>query len=213
MKKIKDIEKAQLIMTLRSMGILSNKVLSVMEKIPRELFIPRHLIHYAYENSPLPIGYNQTISQPYVVALMTEKLNLQSSDIVLEIGTGSGYQTAILSKLARKIYTIERIKPLLVNAKRCFSELKLTNIVSMCADGHTGWKEMSPFDKIIVTCSTADFTPDLLSQIRVGGKFIVPMGELTGKQILKCITISNDKCKHLIENVCEVSFVPMIKDN
>ncbi len=213
MDDVQDIEKAQLIMTLRSMGILSSKVLTAIEKTPRELFIPKHLSHYAYENSPLPIGYDQTISQPYIVALMTEKLDLKSSDVVLEIGTGSGYQTSILSKLVRKIYTIERIKPLLVNAKICFDKLKLTNIVSKCADGHLGWKNMCPFDKIILTCSTPMIKDNLLRQIRFGGKCVAPIGKLNGNQMLKCITISQNEYKIHFEDICEVNFVPMIKDN
>ena len=124
---MKEEEKASLIMSLRSMGIISYNVLSALENTPREIFIPKHLSHYAYENRALPIGYEQTISQPYIVALMTEKLNLNANDVVLEIGTGSGYQTAIISRLVRKIYTIERVNPLLIAAKSCFKKLKLTN--------------------------------------------------------------------------------------
>ena len=213
MTNIKEEEKANLIMSLRSMGIISHDVLSALESTPREIFIPKHLSHYAYENRALPIGFHQTISQPYIVALMTEKLSLNSNDIVLEIGTGSGYQTAIISKLVRKVYTIERINPLLVEAKSCFKRLKLTNIVTKTDDGFTGWLNMSPFDKIIITCSLSSVHEDLLFQLKVGGKCIAPIGNNSGKQILKCITISNKREKDNWEDICEVKFVPLIRNN
>ena len=132
------IQKANLIMNLRSMGISSNYVLSAIEKIPREIFLPSAFQSYAYENNPLPIGFEQTISQPYIVALMTQMLSLKGNEVILEIGTGSGYQTSILSLLSRRVYSIERIKPLLVNAQNCFKKLKLTNIISECGDGFLG---------------------------------------------------------------------------
>ena len=186
----KQFEKAKLIMSLRSMGIVSDDVLSAIEETPRELFIPKNFSHYAYENSPLPIGFDQTISQPYIVALMTQKLELDKNDIILEIGTGSGYQTSIISKLVRKVFTIERINPLLIEAKNCFRKLKQTNIETKLGDGYLGWKEMSPFNKVIITCSTANIDHDIFKQIVVGGKCIAPVGKLSGKQVLKCITIS-----------------------
>ena len=205
------IEKANLIMSLRSMGISSSNVLSAIEQIPRELFIPKNLLHYAYENSPLPIGYNQTISQPYIVALMTEKLNLHKNDLVLEIGTGSGYQTSVLSKLVRRVSSIERINPLLVKAKNNFKELKLTNIVTRLGDGYLGWKSMSPFDKVIITCCINEISEELLNQIRIGGKCIFPILNPNGKQILKCITISKDDKNHFCEDMFEVNFVPLVR--
>ena len=122
-------------MKLRAMGISSNDVLSAIERIPREIFLPSTFHSYAYQNNPLPIGFEQTISQPYIVALMTEALSLKGNEVILEIGTGSGYQTSILSLLTRRVYSIERLKPLLVNAQRCFKKLKLTNIVSEVGDG------------------------------------------------------------------------------
>ncbi len=212
MKIIQNIEKANLIMTLRSMGISSSEILSAIENVPRDLFVPKNLLHYAYENSPLPIGFNQTISQPYIVALMTEKLNLKSNDIVLEIGTGSGYQTSILSKLVRRVYSIERVNPLLVRAKNLFKELKLTNIITKLDDGYFGWENMSPFDNIIITCSMNNISENLLSQIRIGGKCVVPFENSSGKQILKCITISESKDHHFWEDLCEVNFVPLVRD-
>ena len=212
MKNENYIEKVNLIMSLRSMGISSSIVLSAIEQIPRELFIPKNLLHYAYENSPLPIGYGQTISQPYMVAFMTEKLNLHENDFVLEIGTGSGYQTSVLSKLVRTVYSIERINPLLVKARNIFKELKLTNIVTCLGDGYLGWKSASPFDKIIITCCINELNEDLLSQIKIGGKCIFPMLSSNGKQILKCITISEDNLNYICEDMFEVNFVPLIRD-
>ena len=209
---IKNIDKANLIMNLRSMGVTSSKVLSAIESVPRELFISKHLYHYAYENSPLPIGFKQTISQPYIVALMTEKLNLNNNDVVLEIGTGSGYQTSILSKLIRRVYSIERINALLVKAKNNFKKLKLTNIITKLDDGYKGWENMSPFDCMIITCAMTSISDNLLNQVRVGGKCVVPLENSSGKQILKCITISKDTNNHIWEDLCEVSFVPLIRD-
>ena len=208
---IKNIDKINLIMNLRSMGIHSPKILSAIEGVPRELFIAKHLSHYAYENTPLPIGFNQTISQPYIVALMTEKLALKKNDVVLEIGTGSGYQTSILSKLTRRVYTIERIHPLLVKAQNNFKKLKLTNIITKLDDGYIGWESMSPFDCMIITCSMKTISKKLLKQIRVGGKCILPFENNSGKQMLKCITISNDENDHVWQDLCEVSFVPLVR--
>ena len=210
---MKEEEKANLIMSLRSMGIVSCRVLSALENTPRELFIPKHLSHYAYENRALPIGFNQTISQPYIVALMTEKLALNANDVVLEIGTGSGYQTAIISKLVRKVYTIERINPLLVEARTCFKKLRLTNITTKIDDGYLGWSSMSPFDKIIITCSLPFVHEELLFQLNVGGKCIAPIGKTSGKQLLKCITISNKRDDDYWEEICEVKFVPLIRND
>ena len=209
---MKEEEKASLIMSLRSMGIISYNVLSALENTPREIFIPKHLSHYAYENRALPIGYEQTISQPYIVALMTEKLNLNANDVVLEIGTGSGYQTAIISRLVRKIYTIERVNPLLIAAKSCFKKLKLTNIITKLDDGYLGWSSMSPFNKIIITCSMPYIHHNLLDQLMIGGKCIAPIGKTSGKQLLKCITISKDRDKDFWEDICKVKFVPMIRN-
>ncbi len=211
MSILRNVEKINLIMKLRSLGINSSKVLAAIEIIPREKFIPKHLSHYAYENSPLPIGYNQTISQPYIVALMTEKLNLKSNDIILEIGTGSGYQTSILSKLVRRVYTVERINPLLVNAKNIFKELKLTNIIAKNKDGFSGWEHMSPFDKVIITCSMSEISEKILNQIRKGGKCILPFKDKSGKEMLKCITISKNHNEYISEDICKVKFVPLLR--
>ena len=136
-----DVRKIRLTLELRESGITNSNVLGAIEKIPREIFIPENFRNQAYENIALPIGNDQTISQPYIVALMTQELELQKSHKVLELGTGSGYQCAILSLLARRVYTIERIKSLLVKAENIFKKLKLTNIVTKHDDGNLGWKE------------------------------------------------------------------------
>ena len=144
-----DVRKIRLILELRELGILDSNVLSAIEKIPREIFIPENFRNQAYENIALPIGGDQTISQPYIVALMTQNLNIKKNHKVLELGTGSGYQCSILSLLSRRVYTIERIKSLLTKAELKFKKLKLTNIVTRHGDGNLGWVEQIPFDRII----------------------------------------------------------------
>ena len=137
-------EKAQLIMTLRGMGILDAATLAAMEQVPRELFVPTALRHHSYENASLPIAYNQTISQPYVIARMTEALRLRGRELVLEIGCGSGYQAAVLAQLCRRVYTMERLKPLLVDAENRLRDLRISNISFRLGDGSKGWPEAAP---------------------------------------------------------------------
>ena len=204
------IQKANLIMDLRSMGISCNKVLSAIEETPREFFLPSNFHSYAYQNNPLPIGFEQTISQPYIVALMTQALSLKGNEIILEIGTGSGYQTSILSMLSRRVYSIERLKPLLVNAQLCFKKLKLTNIISEVGDGFLGWPKLAPFDHIIITCAIENLDYRILNQIRVNGKCIAPVGPPDKEQRLKKITIKNNRKDDIWEDLGKVSFVPLI---
>ena len=206
------IQKANLIMNLRSMGISSNNVLSAIEKIPREIFLPSTFQSYAYENNPLPIGFEQTISQPYIVALMTQVLSLKGNEVILEIGTGSGYQTSILSLLSRRVYSIERIKPLLVNAQSCFKKLKLTNIISEFGDGFLGWPKLAPFDHMIITCAVQKIDNRLLNQIRVNGSCVVPIGKTKNQQRLIKITIGNDRHDDVWEDLGKVSFVPLVSE-
>ena len=206
----KYIQKANLIMELRSMGISCEKVLSAIETTPRECFFPLFFHSYAYENNPLPIGYQQTISQPYIVALMTEAMSLKGNEVVLEIGTGSGYQTSILSLLSRRVYSLERLKPLLVNANSCFKKLKLTNIITKVGDGKFGWPKLAPFDHIIVTCAMEKVNEDLLDQIRYNGICIVPVGLHDGKQKLMKIIIKKERHLDVWTDLGEVSFVPLI---
>mgnify|MGYP001226665057 FL=1 len=206
------IQKANLIMNLRSMGISSNNVLSAIEKIPREIFLPSAFQSYAYENNPLPIGFEQTISQPYIVALMTQMLSLNGNEVILEIGTGSGYQTSILSLLSRRVYSIERIKPLLVNAQSCFKKLKLTNIISEFGDGFLGWPKLAPFDHMIITCAVEEIDDRLLNQIRVNGSCVVPIGKTKKQQRLTKITIGKYRHDDVWEDLGKVSFVPLISE-
>ena len=201
------LHKANLIMQLRSQSITDKSILSVVEKVPREKFLPESLRQHAYENASLPIAGNQTISQPYVVARMTQELALKQSDRVLEIGTGSGYQTAILSFLARRIYTVERIRPLLVSAENQLKALKISNVLFRHADGHLGWPEAAPFEKIIVTCQIKNIPETLKAQLKDGGILVAPVGE-AGKEILLKVTRNGDQFK--MEELMAVRFVPMV---
>lgn len=202
-----DVRKIRLILELRESGISDSKVLSAIEKIPRELFIPINFRNQAYENIALPIGNEQTISQPYIVALMTQELELEKKHKVLEIGTGSGYQCSILSLLVRRVYTIERIKSLLINAENKFKELKLTNIVSKHSDGNTGWKEQVPFDRIIFTAATKEISKLFINHLSEDGIIIAPIIK-NSKQILKKFTKKNNKI--LVKKLTNVLFVPNV---
>ena len=160
-----EARKIRLIMLLRRSGISDTQVLSAIEKIPREAFVPQSFHDRAYENETLPIGFGQTLSQPQVVALMTQSLSINKSHKVLEIGTGSGYQAAILSCLARRVYTIERYKPLLQQAEERFAALRIHNIVTKYGDGSLGWPEQVPFDRIILTAAAGDMPEKLYQQL------------------------------------------------
>jgi len=203
-----DVRKIRLILELRESGISDTHVLSAIEKTPREIFIPDNFRNQAYENIALPIGDNQTISQPYIVALMTQSLELQKKHKVLEIGTGSGYQSSILSLLVRRVYTIERIKSLLVKAETNFKERKLTNIVTKHADGNLGWKEQIPFDRIIFTAAINEISNNFFDHIDDNGIIVAPIVS-SSKQILKKFTKKNDAI--LTEVLAEVLFVLNLK--
>jgi len=203
-----DVRKIRLTLELRESGISDTHVLSAIEKTPREIFIPDNFRIQAYENIALSIGDNQTISQPYIVALMTQSLELQKKHKVLEIGTGSGYQSSILSLLARRVYTIERIKSLHVKAETNFKELKLTNIVTKHADGNLGWKEQIPFDRIIFTAAINEISNNFFDHIDENGIIVAPIVS-SSKQILKKFTKKNDAI--LTEVLAEVLFVPNLK--
>ena len=202
-----DVRIIRLILELRELGISDSKTLSALEKIPREIFIPKTFRNQAYENIALPIGDEQTISQPLVVALMTEALELTKTHKVLEIGTGCGYQTSIISLLSRRIYTIERIKSLLVNAENNFKLLKLSNIVSKHADGNLGWKEQIPFDRIIFTAATKEISDTIMDHIKENGIIVAPMIN-NDKQILTKFIKKNNKL--ISEKISDVLFVPNV---
>ena len=203
-----DVRKIRLILKLRESGIANSEVLSALEIIPREKFIPENYRNQAYENIALPIGENQTISQPYVVAKMTELLEVKNNHKVLEIGTGSGYQCAILSKLARRIYTIERIKNLHEKASKIFDELQLTNIVSKHEDGNNGWMEQIPFDRIIFTAATENITNRIFSHIKENGIIVCPIIR-DNKQVIIKYKRKNDKLTS--EEFDDVLFVPNLR--
>tara|TARA_Y100000590_G_scaffold364880_1_gene423476 strand:- start:1164 stop:1793 length:630 start_codon:yes stop_codon:yes gene_type:complete len=203
-----DVRKIRLILELRESGISDSKVLSAIEQIPREKFISKTFQNQAYENIALPIAKEQTISQPLIVALMTQSLNLEKSNKVLEIGTGSGYQTSILSILSRRVYSIERIKSLLKDAEKIFNELKLTNIVTKHADGNLGWNEQIPFDRIIYTAATNNINPIIFDHLKNEGIIVVPIID-GSKQFLKRFRKINNSIDE--EIISEVLFVPNIK--
>jgi len=203
-----DVRKIRLILELRESGISNAEVLSAIEKIPREKFISEAYRNQAYENIALPIENNQTISQPYVVARMTELLNVKSNHKVLEIGTGSGYQCAVLSILARRVYTIERIKNLYEGSNNIFEKLKLTNIVSKYDDGNNGWVEQIPFDRIIFTAASKKINNEIFSHIENEGIIVCPMVK-NNKQILVKYTKQNNKI--ISEEYDDVLFVPNLQ--
>ena len=201
-------EKAQLIMTLRGMGLLDPAVLSALEAVPRELFVPAALRQHAYENASLPIALDQTISQPYVVARMTEALQLTGRERVLEIGCGSGYQAAILTFLCRRVYSIERLKPLLVDAENRLRELRFSNISLRHGDGAMGWPEAAPFDRIILTCGSSKIPDILLQQLKIDGIMVAPEGA-DGMQQLVVIRRHETGFDRSI--LMPVTFVPLIE--
>jgi protein-L-isoaspartate(D-aspartate) O-methyltransferase len=162
---------------IKARGISDIRVLRAMETIPRHLFVDEGLIEQAYNDSPLPIGEHQTISQPYIVALMTHALELKGRERVLEIGTGSGYQTAVLAYLADRVFSIERIASLAANARKILDKLNFYNVAIRVGDGSYGWREESPFDAIITTAAAPDIPQYLVEQLAVGGKMVVPVGD------------------------------------
>ena len=204
-------KKAELIMTLRGQGISNTAVLSAIETTPREVFIPKPLFHHAYDNVSLPITHGQTISQPYIVAKMTETLALTGKERVLEIGTGSGYQAAVLSKLCRRVYSIERIRPLLVEADRLLAQLKITNFTSKLGDGAQGWPEAAPFDRIILTCAAETAPRHLFDQLKDGGILIAPVGaDQHSQRLMLYRKIDSHEINE--QELLPVKFVPLVSD-
>ncbi len=192
---------------LERRGIQDRRVLEIMRETPRHLFVPANLKNMAYEDGPLPIGEGQTISQPYIVALMTELLKLNGSERVLEIGTGSGYQAAILSPLVKELYSIEIVKSLAEKADLRLKEMQYDNVIVKYGNGYKGWIEYSPFDAIIVTAAPNKIPQPLIDQLKVGGRLVLPIGDV--HQELKVITkTGNDKI--IEKNIIPVRFVPMV---
>ena len=203
-----DVRKIRLILELRESGISNSRVLSAIEKIPREKFISENYRNQAYENIALPIENNQTISQPYVVAKMTELLDVNLNHKVLEIGTGSGYQCAILSHLSRRVYTVERIKNLYDKSLSVFEILNLTNIVAKYDDGNKGWEEQIPFDRIIFTAATDNISDKIFSHIDNGGIIVCPIVKKNKQVIVRYRKMNNEI---ITEEFDDVLFVPNIR--
>lgn len=193
---------------IKGRGISDERVIRAMSKVPRHLFVPRRYRNRAYGDHPLPIGEGQTISQPYIVALMTEALKLKPTDRVLEIGTGSGYQAAVFAEIVKEVYTIEIRKTLAERARSLLKELGYNNIRVKHADGYFGWKEYAPFDAIIITAAANHVPPPLINQLKEGGRLILPLGSTLYFQTLTVITKKNGQLR--AEQICPVSFVPMI---
>ena len=191
---------------LKNRDIDNKKVLEVMNKVERHKFVPSNLVSDAYDDSPLPIGHGQTISQPYIVALMTQSLKVNENDKVLEIGTGSGYQAAVLAELVKQVYTIEIIKELANSSKNRLNKLNYTNVKVKHADGYFGWKEYAPFDAIIITAAANHIPPPLLKQLKDGGKLIIPLGSTLWFQTLTLVTKKGDELE--TEFITGVRFVP-----
>ena len=198
---------------LKERGIEDPLVLNAMQTVPREAFVPEDLKDQAYNDNPLPIGYDQTISQPYIVAFMTQALGLQPEYRVLEIGTGSGYQAAILSRICREVYTVEIIKELASHAGEIFEKHLYNNIHIKIGDGHQGWPEKSPFDAIIVTAAGPDIPNTLTRQLKVGGKMILPLKRSNYEQTLVLITKIDVNDNIIQKELLPVMFVPMTGNN
>ncbi len=190
---------------LVSREVTDKRVLEVMRSVPRHLFVPESWQNEAYDDRPLPIGYGQTISQPYIVACMTEALELKPDSTVLEIGTGSGYQAAILSRLSAEVYTIEIVDPLAEQARNRLQKLGFSNVHVRCGDGYRGWIEAAPFDAIILTAAPDHVPQPLIDQLKVGGHMILPLGE--NDQTLRLITRTPNGIKQ--SDLSLVRFVPM----
>lgn len=213
-----DINKRiRLVMDLRNKGIKNTKVLAAIERVPREAFVPQAVRDQAWDDIALPIGCGQTISQPYVVARMSEALEISDQDKVLEIGTGCGYQCAVLTHLCRRVYSIERHKPLLEKAEKRLDALKLRNYTAIVGDGMKGWPRMNgvdqaPFDKIICTAAArGEPPPALLSQLKPGGMLVIPVDDRQGVQMLKLYKVESPEA-YAVKDLMPVRFVPLLPD-
>jgi len=205
--KYRQAREKMILSQIRSRGISNEKVLKAMSEVLRHSFVPKELASQAYRDHPLPIGEGQTISQPYIVALMTESLELKGHERVLEIGTGSGYQAAILANAAKEVYTIEIKKKLYTKANQTLRSLDYSNIRTRHADGYFGWPEAAPFDCIMVTASIDHIPPPLLKQLKDGGRLILPLGNPFSYQNLSLVTKQGED--YTVKQITGVLFVPM----
>lgn len=204
-------DKIRLIMRLRKQGISDMRTLGAIEQTPREAFVDKEFMGHAYDDHALPIAMEQTISMPSVVAMMTQALDVKITHSVLEIGTGSGYQAAVPSKLCRRVHTIERHAQLADIARGRFETMKLRNITQHVGDGGKGWAHSAPYERIIVTCAAAEIPQALLHQLTIGGIMIIPVGpHVADQQLLKLTRISEDEVRK--EAIAPVRFVPLVAD-
>ncbi len=201
-------KRAHLLAELRANGITDSRVLDAMERTPRDLFVPAAFREQAYDNVALPIGHGQTISQPYIVALMTQALEAGERDKVLEVGTGSGYQAAVLARLCRRVLTIERHRALLKEAEARFAKLRLHNVTGRFGDGTKGWPEHETFDRIIVTAAASHVPENLLAHLADGGVLVAPIGE--SRQNQKLYRVTRQHGHFQAEELCPVRFVPLV---
>jgi protein-L-isoaspartate(D-aspartate) O-methyltransferase len=192
---------------LKGRDIVDKRVLDAMLKVERHKFVPKDSQHLAYIDEPLPIGFGQTISQPYIVALMTQLLELKGDEKVLEIGTGSGYQAAILAELSKGVYTIEIIPQLAQRAEKLLKDLGYKNIFVKIGDGYLGWPEYAPFDKIILTCAPEEIPQTLVEQLKDGGKMVLPVGSVAQDLVV----VEKQKGRIITKSIIPVRFVPMIR--
>lgn len=186
----------------------SDEVLAVLGRVERHLFVPPEQARYAYENRPLPIGHGQTISQPYIVALMTDLLELDEKDVVLEVGTGSGYQAAVLAELVDHVYSIEIVEALAVSARERLARLGYDNVTTKLGDGYYGWKDHAPFDSIIVTAAASHVPPPLIEQLKPGGRMVIPVGGRFMTQLLLLLEKGDDG-EIVTRQIGAVRFVPL----
>ena len=200
--------RAEFVLMLRGQGIRNRRVLSAMERVPREAFVDPDYRELAYADRPLPICCGQTISQPFIVAYMTDQLDVRDTDTVLEVGTGTGYQTAVLALLADHVYSIDRYRTLVENAEQRLAALRITNVTITLGDGYQGLPEEAPFDRIMVTAASPEVPPALEEQLAVGGVMVIPVGPETGIQSLYRVTRTDEGISR--KRLIDVRFVPMV---
>jgi protein-L-isoaspartate(D-aspartate) O-methyltransferase len=205
-------QEAEYTATYTGKTAFDTRVMQAMQEVDRAEFVPRYYKKHAYDNGPLPIGHGQTISQPYIVALMTDLMDTNSESIVLEIGTGSGYQAAVLSRIVKQVYTIEKVPELAEKAGNIFNRLGYTNIELRCANGYRGWQEKAPFDAIIVTAAASHIPPALVDQLKPGGRLVIPVGLPHMHQELMVVSKDEQGQTHT-DSILAVAFVPLIDDD
>ena len=200
--------RSRMVELLQRQGISDSGVLDALRRVPRELFVPAVFRPHAHADRALPIEAGQTISQPFIVAYMTERLELSADHKVLEVGTGSGYQASVLAMLSRRVYTMERSRVLLAQARRRFEDLGLVDVISRLGDGWRGWSEQAPFDRIIVTAAAPELPPDLVGQLADNGRMVVPIGPEQGDQTL--VLVTRNAGEVVQQRLLPVRFVPLV---